>query len=126
MVGRWKIAGNAPIRSLAMKQNVLTRYRVMSYVTAVWLLVFCGFMVAKYGFDTGDTTVVSQIHGVLFIVYVIFAFDLGSKARWPFGKLLWVLAVGCIPAAAFFVEPKITRDVRSMIETDDPDPAVKV
>ncbi|WP_186318857.1 DUF3817 domain-containing protein [Streptomyces sp. SAJ15] len=103
-----------------MKQNVLTRYRVMAYVTAVWLLVFTGAIILKYGFETGDTMVISQIHGVLFIIYVIFAFDLGSKAKWPMGKLLWVLLVGCIPVAAFFVEPRVTREVKPLIETDSP------
>lgn len=98
-----------------MKSNVLSRYRVMAYVTAVWLLVFTVAIIAKYGFETGDTMLISQIHGVLFIIYVIFAFDLGSKAKWPFGKLLWVLAAGCIPVASFFVEPKITREVRAMV-----------
>ncbi|MFP1626537.1 DUF3817 domain-containing protein [Streptomyces sp. 5K101] len=98
-----------------MKANVLTRYRVMAYITAVWLLVFTGAIVLKYGFDTGDTMLISQIHGVLFIIYVIFAFDLGSKAKWPFGKLLWVLAAGCIPFASFFVEPQVTREARALI-----------
>ncbi|MDH2387310.1 MULTISPECIES: DUF3817 domain-containing protein [Streptomyces] len=98
-----------------MKSNVLSRYRVMAYVTAVWLLVFTVAIIAKYGFDTGDTMLISQIHGVLFIVYVVFAFDLGSKAKWPFGKLLWVLAAGCIPVASFFVEPRITREVRAQL-----------
>ncbi|MFF8954295.1 DUF3817 domain-containing protein [Streptomyces sp. NPDC014894] len=106
-----------------MKQTVLTRYRVMAYITAVWLLVFTVAIVLKYGFETGDTMMISQIHGVLFIVYVIFAFDLGSKAKWPFGKLLWVLAAGCIPVASFFVEPKITREARALIT--DGDNAVK-
>ncbi|MEV4684274.1 DUF3817 domain-containing protein [Streptomyces kurssanovii] len=101
-----------------MKANVLFRYRVMAYVTAVWLLVFTVAIVAKYGFDTGDTMLISQVHGVLFIVYVVFAFDLGSKAKWPFGKLLWVLAAGCIPFASFFVEPKITREARALIAGD--------
>lgn len=104
-----------------MKSNVLTRYRVMAYVTAVWLLVFTGFIVSKYAFGVGDTTVVSQIHGVLFIVYVVFAFDLGSKARWPFGKLLWVLAAGCIPVAAFFVERRISAEVKPLVEHDEHD-----
>ncbi|UGY93690.1 DUF3817 domain-containing protein [Streptomyces gobiensis] len=103
-----------------MKQNVLTRYRVMAFVTAVWLLVFTGFIVAKYAFKVGDTMVVSQIHGVLFIIYVIFAFDLGSKARWSFGKLLWVLAAGCIPAAAFFVERRITAEIKPLIDAAEP------
>lgn len=101
-----------------MKSNVLTRYRVMAYVTAVWLLVFTGFIISKYAFQVGDTMLVSQIHGVLFIVYVIFAFDLGSKARWPFGKLLWVLVAGCIPAAAFFVERRITQEIKPLVESD--------
>ncbi|MEV6393309.1 DUF3817 domain-containing protein [Streptomyces sp. NPDC051907] len=101
-----------------MNQSVLTRYRAMAYVTAAWLLVFTAAIVAKYVFHVGDTMLISQIHGVLFIVYVIFAFDLGSKAKWPFGKLLWVLAAGCIPFASFFVEPKITRETRALIAGD--------
>ncbi|MGK5631576.1 DUF3817 domain-containing protein [Streptomyces sp. URMC 123] len=103
-----------------MKQSVLSRYRVMAYITAVWLLVFTAAIVAKYGFEVGDTMLISQIHGVLFIIYVIFAFDLGSKAKWSFGKLLWVLAAGCIPLASFFVEPKITREVRPLVTDADP------
>ncbi|WP_037649066.1 DUF3817 domain-containing protein [Streptomyces flavidovirens] len=98
-----------------MKSNVLSRYRVMAYITAVWLLVFTVAIIAKYVFHVGDTMLISQIHGVLFIIYVIFAFDLGTKAKWPFGKLLWVLAAGCIPLASFFVEPKITREARLLI-----------
>jgi integral membrane protein len=102
-----------------MKQSVLSRYRVMAYVTAVWLLVFTAAIILKYAFKVGDTMLISQVHGVLFIIYVIFAFDLGSKAKWPFGKLLWVLAAGCIPVASFFVEPKITREVRPLVTDGD-------
>ncbi|MEU3909633.1 hypothetical protein AB0F20_38580, partial [Streptomyces goshikiensis] len=32
------------------------------------------------------------------------------KAKWPFGKLLWVLVSGTIPLAAFFVERRIRAD----------------
>ncbi|MFJ9941645.1 DUF3817 domain-containing protein [Streptomyces erythrochromogenes] len=100
-----------------MKRSVLTRYRVMAYVTAVMLLILCACMVAKYGFDTGAdlTFVVSQTHGVLFMIYLVFAFDLGSKAKWPFGKLLWVLVSGTIPLAAFFVERGIRAEVEPLI-----------
>ncbi|WP_328438504.1 DUF3817 domain-containing protein [Streptomyces sp. NBC_00444] len=100
-----------------MKKSVLTRYRVMAYVTAVMLLVLCTCMVFKYGFDMGEdvTFVVSQVHGVLYMIYLVFAFDLGSKAKWPFGKLLWVLLSGTIPLAAFFVERKVTRTVEPLV-----------
>lgn len=109
-----------------MKRSVLTRYRVMAYVTAVMLLVLCTCMVFKYGFDTGEglTLVVSQIHGVLYIIYLVFAFDLGSKAKWPLGKLLWVLVSGTIPTAAFFVERKVVQEVEPLI-TDGSAQAVK-
>ncbi|PCG84427.1 hypothetical protein CIB93_19525 [Streptomyces sp. WZ.A104] len=103
-----------------MKQNVLTRYRVMAYATAIWLLVFTAAIIAKRGFGIGDTVLISQVHGVLFIVYVVFAFDLGSKAKWPFGKLLWVLAAGCIPFASFFVEPKISREAQELVTKPAP------
>ncbi|MBJ6643755.1 DUF3817 domain-containing protein [Streptomyces griseoincarnatus] len=107
-----------------MKKSVLTRYRVMAYVTAVMLLVLSTCMVFKYGFDKGEdiTFVVSQAHGFLYIIYLIFAFDLGSKARWSFGRLLWVLLSGTIPFAAFFVERKVTQQVEPL--TEGPEPAV--
>lgn len=105
-----------------MKRSVLTRYRVMAYVTAVMLLVLCACMVAKYGFETGEglTLVVSQIHGVLFMIYLVFAFDLGSKMKWPFGKLLWVLISGTIPTAAFFVERQVVREAGPLIADGTP------
>ncbi|WEV25266.1 DUF3817 domain-containing protein [Streptomyces sp. 71268] len=108
-----------------MKRSVLTRYRVMAYITAVMLLVLCTSMIFKYGFDKGAdaTLVISQIHGVLFIIYLIFAFDLGQKARWPFGRLLWVLVSGTIPTAAFFVERKVAQDVEPLIEAPETEPA---
>ena len=108
-----------------MKRTVLTRYRVMAYVTAVMLLVLCACMIFKYGFDTGEslTLVVSQLHGVLYIVYLVCAFDLGQKARWSFGKLVWVLLAGTIPTAAFFVERWVRAQVEPLIAKGASEPA---
>lgn len=107
-----------------MKRSVLTRYRVMAYVTAVMLLVLCTCMIFKYGFDTGEelTLMVSQAHGVLFMIYLVFAFDLGQKARWPFGRLLWVLVSGTLPLVAFFVERRVARDVEPLIDGTPSEP----
>ncbi|WP_019544940.1 DUF3817 domain-containing protein [Streptomyces sulphureus] len=107
-----------------MKRTVLTRYRVMAYVTAVMLLVLCACMIFKYGFGMGEdvTFVVSQAHGLLYIVYLGFAFDLGQKARWSFGKLLWVLVAGTIPTAAFFVERRVRAEVEPLLADAKQDP----
>jgi integral membrane protein len=81
-----------------MKSSVLTRYRVMAYVTAVMLLILCACMVAKYGFDTGEdlTFAVSQTHGVLYIIYLF---------------------------VAFFVERKVTRETLPLVSGAQPAPA---
>ncbi|MFJ9248346.1 DUF3817 domain-containing protein [Streptomyces sp. NPDC101776] len=102
-----------------MKKSVLTRYRVMAYVTGVLLVLLCFSMIAKYLLKIDGagsfTEVVAIAHGWLYVVYLLFAFDLGSKAKWPVGKQLWVLLAGTIPTAAFFVERKISHELESKI-----------
>jgi integral membrane protein len=98
-----------------MKKSVLTRYRVMAYTTGVLLVLLCLSMIAKYGLDISGaadvTRVVAIAHGWLYVVYLVVAFDLGSKTKMPIGKQLWVLLAGTIPTAAFFVERRISREL---------------
>ncbi|GAA1225528.1 DUF3817 domain-containing protein [Streptomyces sp. NPDC056121] len=107
-----------------MKRSVLTRYRVMAFVTGVLLVLLCLGMIAKYvlGIDgAADVTrVVAIAHGWLYVIYLVFAFDLGSKAKWPVGKQLWVLIAGTIPTAAFFVERKVSRELDSKVADGAP------
>ncbi|MFC8346822.1 DUF3817 domain-containing protein [Streptomyces sp. NPDC057280] len=105
-----------------MKKSVLTRYRVMAYVTGVLLVLLTLGVIAKYLFkmDGADsfTSVVGIAHGWLYVIYLVFAFDLGSKARWPVKKQLWVLLAGTIPTAAFFVERKVTHELAAQVSED--------
>jgi integral membrane protein len=105
-----------------MKRSVLTRYRVMAYVTAVLLVLLTLGMIGKYllNLDGADdfTSVVGIAHGWLYLLYVVFAGILGDKAKWPLGKQLWVLLAGTIPTAAFFVERKVTREVTPLVKDE--------
>jgi len=107
-----------------MKKSVLTRYRVMAYVTGVLLVLLTLGVVAKYLLDMDGaadfTRVVGIAHGWLYVVYLVFAFDLGSKAKWPVGKQIWVLLAGTIPTAAFFVERKVTHELDAQVADDAP------
>jgi integral membrane protein len=109
-----------------MKKSVLTRYRVMAYVTGVLLILLTLGMIGKYALDLDGaadfTRVVSIAHGWLYVVYLVFAFDLGSKAKWPIAKQVWVLVAGTIPTAAFFVERRISRELDAKVA--DASPAV--
>ncbi|GGW34483.1 membrane protein [Streptomyces lucensis JCM 4490] len=103
---------------------MLTRYRVMAYLTGVLLVLLCLGMIAKYGLDIDGaadfTRVVAIAHGWLYVVYLVFAFDLGSKAKWPVGKQLWVLLAGTVPTAAFFVERKISHELQDRVADEAP------
>ncbi len=107
---------------IRMKRSVLTRYRVMAYVTGVLLILLTLGMIGKYVLKWDGaadfTYVVSLAHGWLYVVYLAFAFDLGSKAKWPVGKQLWVLLAGTVPTAAFIVERKVTRELEAKVADD--------
>ncbi|EME97865.1 hypothetical protein H340_24325 [Streptomyces mobaraensis NBRC 13819 = DSM 40847] len=84
-------------------------------------------VIAKYGLDmdgvSGLVRVVAIAHGWLFVVYLVVAFDMGSKAKWPFGRLAWILLAGTIPTAAFFVERKVTRELEPLFAEAAPAPS---
>jgi len=107
-----------------MKKSVLTRYRVMAYVTGVLLILLTLGVIAKYVLDMDGaadfTRVVGIAHGWLYVVYLVVAFDLGSKAKWPVGKQLWVLLAGTVPTAAFFVERKVSHELEAKLADDAP------
>lgn len=102
-----------------MKSSVLTRYRVMAYVTGVLLIALTLGVIGKYVLDIDGagafTTAVGFAHGWLYVVYLVAAFDLCSKAKWPLGKMAWVLLAGTVPTAAFFVERRVTRELTPRI-----------
>ncbi|GAB1327504.1 DUF3817 domain-containing protein [Streptomyces sp. NPDC093260] len=107
-----------------MKKSVLTRYRVMAYVTGVLLVLLTLGVIAKYGLQIDGaakfTTVIGIAHGWLYVIYLVVAFDLGSKAKWPVAKQLWVLLAGTVPTAAFFVERRISRELEAKVEAPAP------
>jgi integral membrane protein len=90
------------------------RYRVAAFVVGWGLLILVAAMVLKYVFDMGAAVAVwGPIHGALFVVYVIIAFDLAYKDRWsPLGTL-WVLIAGTIPFVSFVAERQVQRKVLS-------------
>lgn len=105
-----------------MKPAVLTRFRVMAYITGCWLLLLCLCMVFKYGFDKGEdlTFYVSQAHGVLYMIYLVTAFDLGWKMKWRIERILLVMLAGTLPFASFVAERKVARAVQESGRVGEP------
>ena len=63
--------------------SALLRYRVLAYITGIWLLVLTGEMVAKYIFRVEDVpSWIAVVHGWVYLIYLIFTVDLAIKGRW--------------------------------------------
>jgi integral membrane protein len=95
--------------------GTLTRYRVMAYVVGVMLLVLVLVaMPLRYAAGIPEVSkVVSPVHGFLYIVYLVAAFDLALKARWTAKGTVLVLLAGVVPFLSFWAERRVTSRVRA-------------
>jgi integral membrane protein len=96
-------------------RGALLRYRVMAYLVGVMLIVLvCIGVPLRYAAGTpGVVAVVGPLHGFLYIVYLLFAFDLARRARLNLWQLAAMVLSGLVPTLAFFVERRITNRVES-------------
>ena len=50
-----------------------------------------------------------QVHGFLFMVYLLMTADLGVKARWPITKMLVTALWGTVPLMSFVAERNLRK-----------------
>jgi integral membrane protein len=93
--------------------TALTRYRVMAYVVGVMLLVLVVVAIPlKYAAGIPEVSaVVSPVHGFLYIVYLLAAFDLARRARFTAKGTLLVVLAGVVPLVSFWAERRVTARV---------------
>lgn len=93
--------------------TALKRYQVMAYVVGVMLLVLVFVAIPlRYGFDVPEVSkIVSPVHGFLYIVYLVTAFDLALKAKFTAKGTLLVLLAGVVPFVSFWAERRVSRRV---------------
>jgi integral membrane protein len=88
----------------------LTRFRVLAYVVGVFLLVlvFVAMPLKYFAHEPTMVAIVGPAHGLLYMVYLVTAFDLAVRAKWPFVRTLLVLLAGTVPGMSFVAERKAT------------------
>lgn len=97
----------------------LIRYRIMAYVTGVFLLMLCVNMILKYVLDQkGLGSWIPIGHGWLYMIYVAVAVDLWFRTRLDVARTVFVALAGTIPFASFFAERWVTGQVRPMIDAE--------
>jgi integral membrane protein len=91
-------------------EAAVLRYRVMAYVTGVVLVVLCfagiPLQVAGHPAVAND---VGVVHGILYIIYLVFAWLLARRLKLAVKPTVIMLLAGTIPIMTFIVERWVTR-----------------
>lgn len=93
-------------------RTALLAYRVMAWTTGIWLMVLCGEVVSHLVYHR-EIRWIEVVHGWVYFVYVLAAFNLAIKVRWPIGKTIGVLLAGTIPLLGIIVEHRQTKEVKA-------------
>lgn len=108
----------APRLDEAKARAAFGRYRVMAFVTGGMLLLLCVEMLLKYVLQVNGLAVpgdvwsarpvlgdwIAILHGWIYVVYAVTVFDLWSRMRWSFGRILALIAGGVVPVLSFVME----------------------
>ncbi|WP_106581877.1 DUF3817 domain-containing protein [Murinocardiopsis flavida] len=123
------------------KRLPLSLYRVLAYVTGVWLLLLM-FVAMPAKYLVGDDAMFSVVaapagaehwfgpesplmlyiavpHGYIYMAYVLVVLWLAIGRRWSAGRTVGVALAGTIPLLGFFVERKVARREQDAMDAAD-------
>ena len=102
-----------PITPVEKIRSALTGYRVMAWMTGIWLIALVYEMVLKYIVKVDNPpNWIGVVHGWVYFVYLLFTANLAVKVRWPIAKTVGVLLAGTIPLLGIIVEQVQTREIK--------------
>jgi len=101
-----------PLAPIEKIRSALTGYRVMAWLTGIWLIALCYEIIMHYAVGDKSLNWITVVHGWVYLVYVLFAFNLAVKVRWPIAKTIGVLLAGTIPLLGIIVEQVQTREIK--------------
>jgi integral membrane protein len=95
--------------------TALRRLRLVSAPEAVSFLLLLVCSVLKRTTDFNAVPVMGSIHGILFILYVIFWADAWNRARWSVGTAAVYFVLSVLPTGGFFAERKLRREAENAV-----------
>ena len=102
-----------PIAPIEKIRSALTGYRVMAWLTGIWLIALCYEIILKYVVKVDNPpSWIGVVHGWVYFVYLLFTANLAVKVRWPIAKTIGVLLSGTIPLLGIIVEQVQTREIK--------------
>ena len=102
-----------PITPIEKIRSALMWYRILAWMTGVWLIALCYELIVKYIVKVENPPEwISLVHGWVYFVYLLFTANLAVKVRWPIAKTVGVLLAGTIPLLGIIVEQVQTRELK--------------
>lgn len=103
------------------------RYRAMAFITGFMLIFLTLEMVLKYVFQVNGVDAaghandvfgswVAILHGWIYVIYVVTVFDLWSRMRWSFGRILALIGGGVVPVLSFVMEHRAGSWLRADLQ----------
>ncbi|MFE0760068.1 DUF3817 domain-containing protein [Streptomyces smyrnaeus] len=90
--------------------SALRRLRLTSVPEGVSFLVLLVCSVLKRTTDFNAVPVMGAIHGILFILYVIFWADAWNRIKWPFGRAALYFVLSVLPTGGFFADKMLRKE----------------
>ena len=102
-----------PITPVEKIRSALTWYRVLAWMTGVWLIALTYKVVVDTWLNIQELpTWISIVHGWVYFAYLLAAFNLAVKVRWSIAKTVCILLAGTIPLLGIIVEQVQTREIK--------------
>ncbi len=90
--------------------KALKRFRLIAYLAGVILILFTIEIIIKYTLGP-EIPWFAQLHGIVYMIYLVIGFDISRRANLTWGQTLLVLLAGTIPVLSFVAEKRIRRRI---------------
>ncbi|MEU4996976.1 DUF3817 domain-containing protein [Streptomyces sp. NPDC021622] len=95
--------------------SALRRLRLVSAPEAVSFLLLLVCSVLKRTTDFNAVPAMGMIHGVLFVLYVLFWLDAWNRTKWNAKTAALYFVLSVLPTGGFFAERKLKREAEAAV-----------
>ncbi|MFI8929645.1 DUF3817 domain-containing protein [Streptomyces sp. NPDC053474] len=95
--------------------SALRRLRLISVPEAVSFLLLIVCSVLKRTTDFNAVPAMGMIHGVLFVLYVLFWADAWNRTKWSLKTAALYFVLSVLPTGGFFADRKLKREAEAAV-----------
>ncbi|WP_030567335.1 DUF3817 domain-containing protein [Streptomyces aureocirculatus] len=95
--------------------SALRRLRLVSIPEAVSFLLLIVCSVLKRTTDFNAVPAMGAIHGLLFILYVLFWLDAWNRTKWQLKTAALYFVLSVLPAGGFFADRKLKQEAEAAV-----------